>query len=171
MCLHPINGNDNLDRPIEITKYQHELDNCDYFQLTNPIEASHGDLLVMQLNIRGLLGKMSNLKDLVNKVMRGKKVDIILLCETWQNKNIPIISLSGYNYVYKSRKHKMGGSVGIFISERIRFTEDKMNVNYECIEYVVINITTKHENKKITICSLYRQPNTNDSKFVEEYKS
>ena len=46
-----------------------------------------------------------------------------------------------------------------------------MNVNYECIEYVVINITTKHENKKITICSLYRQPNTNDSKFVEEYKS
>ena len=119
MCLHPINGYDNLDRPIEITKYQHEFDNCDYFQLTNPIEASHGDLLVMQLNIRGLLGKMSNLKDLVNKVMHGKKVDIILLCETWQNKNIPIISLSGYNYVYKSRKHKMGGSVGIFISERI----------------------------------------------------
>ena len=57
MCLHPINGYDNLDRPIEITKYQHELDNCDYFELTNQIEASHEDLLVLQLNIRGLLGK------------------------------------------------------------------------------------------------------------------
>ena len=170
MCLHPINGYDNLNRPIEITKYQHELDNCDYFELTNPIKASHRDLLVMQLNIRGLLGKMSNLKDLVNKASCGKKIDIILLCETWQNKYSPVISLSGYNYVYKSRRHKMGGGVGIFIGKRIWFTEVKMNAIYECIEYVAINITTKNENKTITIGSLYRPPNTNDSKFVEEYK-
>ena len=64
----------------------------------------------------------------------------------------------------------MGGGVGIFVSERIRFTEVKMNVNYECIEYAVINIMTKNENKTITIGSLYRSPNTNDTKFVEEYK-
>ena len=171
MCVHPIIGHDNLDRPIEISKYQHELDNCDYFDLTDPIEATHGDLLVMQLNIRGLFGKLSNLKDLVNRVSHGKKIDIMLLCETWQNKNSPIISIPGYSYVYKSRKHKMGGGVGIFISERIRFTEVKLNVNYECIEYVVINITLKNKNKSITVGSLYRPPNTNDSKFVEEYKS
>ena len=124
----------------------------------------------MQLNIRGLLGKLSNLKDLVNKVSRGKTVDLILLCETWQNKNSPTITIPGYNYVHKSRKHKMGGGVGIFISERIRFTEIKVNDNYECIEYVAINITTKNNNKSITVGSLYRPPNTNDSKFVEEYK-
>ena len=171
MCVHPIIGHDNLDRPIEFSKYQHELNNCDYFDLTDPIEAAHGDLLVMQLNIRGLLGKLSNLKDLVNRVSHGKKIDIMLLCETWQNKNSPIISIPGYSYVYKSRKHKMGGGVGIFISERIRFTEVKLNVNYECIEYVVINITLKNKNKLITVGSLYRPPNTNDSKFVEEYKS
>ena len=125
----------------------------------------------MQLNIRGLFGKLSNLKDLVNRVSHGKKIDIMLLCETWQKKNSPIISIPGYSYVYKSRKHKMGGGVGIFISERIRFTEVKLNVNYECIEYVVINITLKNKNKSITVGSLYRPPNTNDSKFVEEYKS
>ena len=124
----------------------------------------------MQLNIRGLLGKLSNLKDLVNRVSCGKKIDIILLCETWQNKNSPTIAIPGYNYVYKSRKHKMGGGVGIFISERIRFTEVKLNDNYECIEYVIINITTKNNNKSITVGSLYRPPNTKDSKFVEEYK-
>ena len=140
MCVHPINGYDNLDRPIKITKYQHELDTCDYYDLTNPIEANHGDLLVMQLNIRGLLGKMSNLKDLVNKASHGKKIDIILLCDTWQNKTSPNISLPGYEYVYKSRKpgyeyvyksrkHKMGGGVGIFVSDRIRFTEVKLNVH------------------------------------------
>ena len=171
MCLHPINGYDNLDRPIEITKYQNESDNCDYFELKDPIDASHGDLLVMQLNIRGLLGKLLNLKDLINKASRGKKIDIILLCETWQNKNSPAPSLSGYNFVYKSRRHKMGGGVGIFVSERIRFNEIKINVNYECIEYVVINITTKSENIAITIGSLYRPPNTNETKFVDEYKN
>ena len=142
--------------------------------LQTRFEASHGDLLVMQLNIRGLFGKLSNLKDLVNKVSRGKKIDIILLCETWQNKNSRTIAIPGYNYVYKSRKHKMGGGVGIFLSERIRFTEVKyltlVNRNFECIEYVVINITTKNNNKSITVGSLYRPPNTNDSKFVEEYK-
>ena len=55
MCLHSIISHDNLDRPIETTKYQHKLDNCDYFELTDPIVASHGDLLVMQLSIRGFI--------------------------------------------------------------------------------------------------------------------
>ena len=119
MYLHPIISHDNLDRPIETTKYQHELDNCNYFKLTDPIDALHGDLLVMQLNIRGLFGKLSNLKDLINKVSRGKRIDIILLCKTWQNQNSPIPSLSGYNYIYKSRKHKMGEGVGLFINEHI----------------------------------------------------
>ena len=119
MCLHPISGYDNLDRPIEYTKYQHELDNCDYCELTDPIDANHGDLLVMQLNIRGLLGKLPDLKNLVNKASHGKKIDIILLCETWQNKNSPPISLPGYNCIYKTRKHRMGGGMGIFVNDRI----------------------------------------------------
>ena len=170
MCLHPVNGYDVLDRPIEFAKYQHDLDNCDYFEQTDPIDAKHGNLLVMQLNIRGLFGKMPSLKDLVNNACHGKKIDIILLCETWQNKNSLVISLPGYNYVHKYRKHKMGGGVGIFISDRILFTEVKMDASYECIEHVVINITTKNDNKSITIGSLFRAPNTNNSKFVEEWK-
>ena len=44
-----------------------------------------------------------------------------------------------------------------------------MNASYECIEHVAINITTKIDNKSITIGLLYRAPNTNNSKFVEEY--
>ena len=40
---------------------------------------------------------------------------------------------------------------------------------YECIKHVIISITTKNDKRPITIGSLYRAPNTNDSKFVEEY--
>ena len=65
----------------------------------------------------------------------------------------------------------MGGGVGIFVSDRIRFTEIKLNSNYDCIEQVVINISTQSENKTVIIGSLYRPLNTNDTKFVEEYKN
>ena len=119
MCLHSINGYDVLNRPIDTAKYQHKLDNCDYFELTNPIDAKHGDLLVMQLNIRGLINKLSSLKDLVNKASCGIKIDVILVCETWQSKNSPTPTLPGYNYVHRYRKHKLGGGVGIFISDRV----------------------------------------------------
>ena len=169
MCLHPVNGYNVLDRPIEIAKYHHELDNCDYFERTDPIDVNHGDLLVMQLNIQGLSNKISSLQDLVNSACRDKRVDLILLCETWQNKNSPTISLPGYNYVHKYRKHKTGGGVGIFVNDRIQFTDVKTEILYECIEHVVVNITTKNDKRPITIGSLYRVPNTNDSKFVEEY--
>ena len=125
----------------------------------------------MQLNIRGLLGKLPNLKDLVNKASRGKSIDVILLCETWQNKNSPPISLPGYNYIHKTRKHKLGGGVGIFVSNRIQFTEVKLKFTYECIEQILIKITTKNDNKTIIVGSLYRPPNTNDTKFVEEYNN
>ena len=60
--------------------------------------------------------------------------------------------------------------MGIFINDRIQFTEIKLKSNYECIEQIVINISTKNEKKTIMIGSLYRPPNTNDTKFVEEYK-
>ena len=125
----------------------------------------------MQLNIKGLLGKLPDLKDLVNKTSHGKKIDIILLCETWQNKNSRPISLLGYKYIYKTRKHRVGGSVGIFVSDRIRFTEIKLKSDYECIEQIAINISTKNENKMIVIGSLYRPLNTNNTKFVEEYRN
>ena len=65
----------------------------------------------------------------------------------------------------------MGGGVGIFINECIRFTEITLNVNYESIEYVVINITNKSDNKTIMLGLLYRPPNTNDTKFVDEYNN
>ena len=76
---------------------------------------------------------------------------------------------AGYNYVHKYRKHKTGGGVGIFVNERIQFTDVKTEILYECIEHVVVNITTKNDKRPITIGSLYRVPNTNDSTFVEEY--
>ena len=43
-------------------------------------------------------------------------------------------------------------------------------MSYDCIEHVVININMKNQNKSLTLCSLYRAPNTNEHKFVEEYE-
>ena len=57
---------------------------CDYISLD---DASHtystrGDLIVMQLNIRGLLSKPLDLSRLINSCIDNGKVDIMILCET-----------------------------------------------------------------------------------------
>ena len=74
--------------------------------------------------------------------------------------------------IFTKAENKMGGGVGIFVNERIRFTEVTLNANYENIEYVVINITTKNKNKTIMLGSLYRPPNTNETiPYIKEHRT
>ena len=112
---------DTLDRDISYETYNVEIDACDYVDCGDVIPVNVNDIAVLQLNVRGLYSKLDQIKSLLNDVTSGKKPDIVLLCETWQNKNGPIPSLEGYSYVHKARTHKLGGGVGIFVSKRLRY--------------------------------------------------
>ena len=52
-----------------------------------------------------------------------KKADVILLCETWQSKSSLIPKLNGYSYVHKYSQHKLGGGVGIFVTDKLKYKE------------------------------------------------
>ena len=119
MCLKPRQIADNLNRNVSYETYNEELDKCDYIDYGDAIKVSSNDLLVLQLNIRGLYSKITRLKSLLNDVTNGKKPDILLICETWQNKNGPTPVLEGYEFVSKNRTHKLGGGVGIFVSKKL----------------------------------------------------
>ena len=62
------------------------IDNCDYLNVSdvNSLRHTDKDLLILQLNIRGLLSKQDSLKQLLSefKILP----DIVLLCETWLKK-------------------------------------------------------------------------------------
>ena len=108
---------------------QKKLDKCDHVDYGDSIKVSSNDLIIVQLNIKGLYSKLARLKALLNEATVGKKPDILLLCETWQSNNSPLPVLDGYEFVCKNRTHKLGGGVCIFISKKLKIQNQKLSRN------------------------------------------
>ena len=88
------------------------------------------DLNVVQLKIRGLIGKQNSLIPETRSKNPDEKVDIYILCETWLNKNnTHRVNVPNYSFVGKNRKNKKGGGVGILIYNSLAYLE-KRNLNY-----------------------------------------
>ena len=118
MCLHP-----SIDRTLSdgYDKYSNvsldEFDNCDY--VTRISEVSKNDLIVIQLNIRGIGSKRSQLMNLINTAMHDREPDLILLSETWLTPFSPTFSIPGYELYHLDRQNKKGGGVGILASSKL----------------------------------------------------
>ena len=74
MCLKPRQSVDNLNREVAYETYTEELDKCDYVDYGDSINVSSNDLVILQLNIRGLYSKLCRLKALLNEVTEGKNL-------------------------------------------------------------------------------------------------
>ena len=103
MCLHP-----KLDSRLTTVydKYENvdlaEFDNCDYVdKVTN---VTDNDLTVMQLNIRGIGSKKTQLLDLIDNSIDSKELDVILLSETWLTPFSPNLSIPGYTLHRQDRR-------------------------------------------------------------------
>ena len=122
----------------------------------------------MQLNVCGLYSKLDQIKTLLDTVTTEKKPDVLMLCETWQSKNSPIPDLPGYDYIHKARTHKLGGGVGILISDNLTYkTRPDLEINTETLEHYIVELKLK--TKGLVLCSGYRAPGNNPGKFVSEY--
>ena len=106
MCLHPKPSIDLLDRPLVHNSSCTFYDNCDYLSVDNKIKIEHDDIVVLQLNIQGLCGKIEELKELLNDSFIGRPPDVLLLCETWMSANTPDVKLPGYNKFECRQTHK-----------------------------------------------------------------
>ena len=95
----------------------HHLNDCVYLDPTelDDIEASPSDLTVLQLNVRGLINKQSDLTKIMEYGSKNK-VNVVLLCETWLRQDTKnLVNLPNYNIVSKERIGKKGGGVSILI--------------------------------------------------------
>ena len=61
-------------------------DNCDYVDIAEKPIPTNKQLSILQLNIRGMLGKQSLLTNLLKDTNKHSKAQIILLQETWLKK-------------------------------------------------------------------------------------
>ena len=77
-------------------------DNCDYISVhdCSEITCSNSDLLVLQLNIRGLIGKQSELSKLLNSCTKSNKIDVVIVCESWVTVETKhLVNIPGYDYI------------------------------------------------------------------------
>ena len=170
MCLHSV-----VDRTLSngYEKYTNvsldEFDNCDY--VTRITDATSNDLVVIQLNIRGLSTKRTQLMNLINNAVHDRKPDLILLSETWLTPFSPAFSIPGYELYHLDRTNRKGGGVGILSSSKLRSTiRNDLNSNLPESECITIEIALKNGTHCL-VSSMYRPPNSEVPVFLASYSS
>ena len=147
------------------------IDNCDYLDVSdvNSLRHTDKDLLILQLNIRGLLSK----QDLLKQLLTEFKVlpDIVLLCETWLKKDTAgKLDMPNYKCYHKHRIDRLCGGVSVLVKQKLRLREQSdLVVATNLFEYNVVEL--KMNTNNILIVSGYRPPNSNTRKFMQEYKT
>ena len=168
MCLHP-----PLDLDRDVNKLciddLENFDTCDYVYSLKDVHVD--DLVIIQLNIRGICSKTSLLTSLLNSCVEGRAPDIVLLSETWLTPNSPNVTIPGFDFIHCDRTHKRGGGVGMLISEKLRYTTCK-SISSSIVENECITIELElRSHEKCIISSMYRPPNVDINSFQSCYNS
>ena len=164
--LYPSLTNEDLGLSDGIPDY-------DYLSIddTKDIGITSEDLTCLQWNIRGLISKQSELSSFLFAINGKKKVDIIMLNETWLTKNNSYcVNIPGYTYEGVERPSKKGGGIEFLISSEQRYsvvTDIKCKCNL--IEFCAVMLTCKQG--PLLFCSLYRPPNNNELEFIKEFSN
>ena len=170
MCLHPI-----IDDKLSTlyNKYENtaldEFDNCDYVHKV--VDVGPTDLVVMQLNIRGIGSKQGQLSDLIDSSVQNKRPDIVLLSETWLTPFSPKITVPGYDLYRQDRTLKWGGGIAALVSHKLRCrSRPDLASRLEESECITVDISLKNGDHCI-VSSMYRPPNSEISIFLASYNS
>ena len=103
MCLHPKLDLYRNDVSLDVADLE-KFDTCDYIYSVKHVNTD--DLIIVQLNIRGLYTKTSVLTDLLSSCVEGRSPDVVLLSETWLTPTSPPIAINGYDFIHHCRSHK-----------------------------------------------------------------
>ena len=184
MCITPKattrgNGITRFDYSRENVKYlplsDLNLDNpddCIYLDLTelDDLHTSLSNLSVLQLNVRGLINKQSDLTNILEYGSKNK-VNLALVCETWlRHDTKKLVNLHNYSIVSKERVGKKGGGVSILIHNDLKY-QHRPDLEFEsdCLEHVIVEL--KSDKKPMLLVSCFCAPNTNQLQFLKEYKT
>ena len=93
---------------------------------------------------------------------KHKQIDIITLSEThitsnsW-NDNCELYNIPGYTFIQKSRKNAVGGGVGMYISNNLKWKF--VDINCHDLETIWVEICVK-KSKNFLVNTTYRPPDT-----------
>ena len=143
-------------------------DSYDYIELKDvqSLNVKDNDLMCLQLSIRGLISKQSNISHLVNSCSKSqKKLDVVLLCETWVTENTKeLVLIPGYDFIGIECQNKKGGGIGLLIANEIKY-KIRNDISYKTEELECVTVQLLIKGRNILCCSMYRPPNTNVKTF------
>ena len=172
MCVHPtVKGYDELNQEILDCKYTYDTnDNCDYVELDNDITCNDDDLVILNLNIRGLYSKIGNLVYLIDHTLSEKSPDIITLSETWLTSHTPRFTIPGYKLYHSNRTGKRGGGVGVLVKQCLT-SRELLSIPKELNGIEICSVEVKTDKGPLGILSMYRPPNTKLTNFVKNFET
>ena len=159
----------NLTNPMTDNDFSGN-DNCIYVDQSeyDTIPFHPTTFTVMQLNIRGLINKQSELIELMDNGSINK-VDVALICETWlRHDTNNMVKLPKHYYIGKECMGKKGGGVGILIDKSLKFQlRPDLEIESNTLEHIVVEI--KGDKNAILLASCYRAPNTDQNDLLTSY--
>ena len=116
------------------------------------------------------MNKQDKLKTLLDDIKNDSRVDVVMLVETWLNKNNDKrLKIPGYQFFSFHRKQKRGGGVGILVSQELQCRARKdLCLNVPDFESITMEIRTHSDS--FYVCTIYRPPNSKEKDFIKHYK-
>ena len=170
MCLNNcVRGTNNLDLPVSSLNPEYEIkDSCDYINVDNTLLCDQNSLTCMQMNVRGISSKKTEVRHLIDNCLCNDIPDALLLCETWLTPFSPVLKIPGYETYQRNRIGKKGGGVAILLTDKYRCRT--LDIKFISPEFESVFIKLElHNGECVGLGSIYRPPNTDPKKFNEEY--
>ena len=102
MCMHQSKQAREFSSKVDFS-LSGDDDSCEYIDVAKRINSQEKDLRIVQMNIRGITSKVSDLIHLIDNSFHNETPDAILLCKTWLNDNSPPLSIPGYTLFNTNR--------------------------------------------------------------------
>jgi len=123
---------------------------------------------IIHVNCRSLNKNFNELISLLNQIQIT--VSVICVTETWTtSSNECDYSIPGYNFFAKSRTHKSGGGVGIYVLSSIqcKIRSDICFKSADFAESVFVELSTS----RVIIGCVYKPPDTHVEQFTAAFDS
>ena len=121
--------------------------------------------MLAHFNIRSININFDNLRLLLENANQNT-CSVIGLTETWLNSNSHLFALPGFEFVYRNRQNRVGGGVGLYISNKFEYIiHEELNVTSAVLESLFVELIIPN-GKNILIGVIYRPPRSNLDAFL-----
>jgi len=123
-------------------------------------------LNIICLNIRIVNAHFDELLLFLENDVNSKKIDVIILTETWHDSLSCHFNIPGFNIMFSSSKRNQNDGILLFVKNHLNADFYDFNL----LEYNIVKLTLKINNCSIILLCIYRSPSSDCMGFINSLK-